>query len=84
MDICRIKKDYGRDLTFRGGIGTQGDIVFGTPEQARGEVRRAVKILSEGGGYLLETAKPLPEETPVENAIAVIEEMNRVMNYVFG
>ena len=84
MDISAIKREYGRDLTFRGGIGTQGGIVSGTCQQARSEVRQAVKILSAGGGYLMETAKPLPEETPVENAIAVIEEMTRAMNYQFG
>jgi uroporphyrinogen decarboxylase len=75
MDIRRIKREFGRDLTFRGGIGTQGRLVFGTPDEARAEVRDAVKVLAEGGGYFLETAKPLPEETPVENAVAIIEEM---------
>lgn len=83
MDICYSKREFGKYLTFRGGIGTQGDIVFGTPRQAREEVRRAVKILSKGGGYLLETAKPLPEEMPIENANAVIDEMTKVMNYQF-
>jgi uroporphyrinogen decarboxylase len=73
MDLAAIKREYGRDLTFRGGIGTQGAMVFGTPEQARDEVRRAVDILRVGGGYFLETAKPLPPETPVANAVAVIE-----------
>jgi len=84
MDIRRVKREFGKDLTFRGGIGTQGPIVFGTPEQARAEVREAARVLSQGGGYLLETAKPLPEETPVENAIAVIDEMTRAMRYEFG
>jgi uroporphyrinogen decarboxylase len=83
MDIAAIKREFGKDLTFRGGIGTQGPIVFGTPDEARREVREAVRILSDGGGYFLETAKPLPEETPVENAMAVIEEMTRSMHYEF-
>ena len=43
-----------------------------------------VEILAEGGGYFLETAKPIPEETPVENAIAAIEELVRAMHYEFG
>ncbi|MCE5341320.1 MAG: hypothetical protein LLF92_09390 [Planctomycetaceae bacterium] len=83
MDISRCKNEFGKYLTFRGGIGTQGNIVFGTPMQARQEISNAVKILSKGGGYLLETAKPLPEETPVENVYAVIDEMIKVMNYQF-
>jgi uroporphyrinogen decarboxylase len=83
MDIRKIKKDFGKDLTFRGGIGTQGKIVFGNPNQAREEVKRAVDILSKEGGYFLETGKPLPEETPMENVVAVIEEMCHAMNYEF-
>ncbi|OHB44959.1 MAG: hypothetical protein A2Y13_01450 [Planctomycetes bacterium GWC2_45_44] len=83
MDICSAKREFGKYLTFRGGIGTQGDIVFGTPRQAREEISRAVKILSKGGGYLMETAKPLPEETPIENVNAVIDEMTRVAHYQF-
>ena len=84
MDIATIKREFGKHLTFRGGIGTQGDIVFGTPADARAEVRRSVEILARDGGYFLETAKPIPEETPVENAIAAIEELTRAMNYEFG
>lgn len=83
MDIARIKREFGRDLTFRGGIGTQRAIVFGTPKEARMEVRKAVQILADGGGYLLETAKPLPEGTPVANAIAVIEEMARLRTQIY-
>lgn len=84
MDIKKIKAEFGKDLAFRGGIGTQGAIASGTPQQAREEVRQAVEILSEGGGYLLETTKPLPAETPLENAIAVMEEMAKCSHYDFG
>ena len=84
MDIATIKREFGRHLALRGGIGTQGDIIFGTPDQARAVVRDAVKVLSDGGGYLIEPAKPFPAETPVANIMAVIDEMTRVMNYEFG
>jgi uroporphyrinogen decarboxylase len=84
MDIAKIKKDYGKHLTFRGGISTQRAIPFGTPEEAREEVRNAVKVLGEGGGYLLETAKPLRQETPIENVIAVMDEMCKAVEYDFG
>ncbi len=83
MDIAKIKKNFGEHLTFRGGIGTQRAIISGTPAEAAAEVRTAVNILSKGGGYFLETAKPLPGQTPLENACAVIEEFSNVMNYRF-
>jgi hypothetical protein len=41
-------------------------------------VRRSVEILAEGGGYLMETSKPLPEETPVENVMAIIQEFGKL------
>jgi uroporphyrinogen decarboxylase len=78
MDIVKIKHQFGGDLTFRGGIGTQGVLITGTPEAAAAEVRRSVEILAEGGGYLMETSKPLPEETPVENVMAIIQEFGKL------
>ena len=84
MDIRRIKREFGKDLTFRGGIGTQGPLVFGSPEEARSDARESVRVLAEGGGYFLETAKPLPQETPIENAMAIIDELTRAMRYEFG
>lgn len=83
MDIRKIKQEFGKDLTFRGGIGTQGPISSGSPSQARDEVSRAVEILSQGGGLFLETGKPLPEETPIDNAIAIIEALCDAMHYRF-
>ncbi len=83
MDIVKMKNEYGKDLTFRGGISTQRAIPFGTPQEAREEVRNAVRILSRNGGYLLETAKPLRQETPVENVIAVMDEMCKAVEYNF-
>lgn len=79
MDIRLIKSEYGSDLTFRGGIGTQGALVFGAPWEAMREIRESVRILAEGGGYLLETCKPLPEGTPLENAMATIETLGEVV-----
>ena len=84
MDIAHIKKEFGKDLTFRGGLSTQRAIPFGTPQEARQEIRDSVRVLSQGGGYLMETAKPLRPETPIENVIAVMEEMTKLVNYDFS
>jgi len=83
MDIAAIKREYGRDLTFRGGIGVQGRMVHGTPRDAAAEVVETTKLLAEGGGYLIEPCKPLPAEMPVENAIAVLQAIERVSHRQF-
>jgi uroporphyrinogen decarboxylase len=83
MDIAAVKREFGKHLTFRGGIGTQGAAAHGTPEDARRAVIQATRILSENGGYLLEPCKPLPGETPLDTAIAFIQALQDVRNYCF-
>jgi len=72
-DLPALKKQYGKDLTFEGGIGTQVTLPFGTPEQVREEIRRCRAVLGRGGGYIMTTTKPLRPEVPVENAVAAVE-----------
>jgi len=69
----RLKKLYGKDITFWGGLGSQSTIPFGTPSEIKSEVRKLCKEMGRGGGYILECAKPIQPETPTENVIAIIE-----------
>jgi uroporphyrinogen decarboxylase len=74
MDVYEIKRTYGKDLLLWGGLGTQHVLPFGSPQEVRDEIRRLIEELGRGGGYILAPAKPLMEDVPTENAIAVIEE----------
>ena len=73
MDPLRLKALYGDIMTFWGTLGTQFTIPFGTPDGIRAEIRRLADNMATGGGFLLAPAKPLPPETPTENAVAVVE-----------
>ncbi len=72
-DLPTLKKRFGKNIVFEGGIGTQRVLPFGTPSQVKKEVRKAREILGKGGGYIMTTAKPILPEVPVENASACIE-----------
>ena len=72
-DLVALKKQYGRHVTFEGGIGTQRTLPFGTPDEVRDEIRRCRLDLGPGGGLILTTTKPLRPEVPVENAVAAVE-----------
>ena len=74
MDVYAIKRKYGKNLRLWGGLGTQQVLPFGSPREVRDEIRRLIKELGKGGGYILAPAKPLMEDIPAENAAAVIEE----------
>lgn len=73
MSPYKIKKRFGDELTFWGGIGSQSVIPFGTPEELRAEIKQLCKVMGQGGGYILAPAKPLFSDTPVENAAAIVE-----------
>lgn len=72
-DLPALKSEFGQDLTFEGGIGTQVTLPFGTPQQVRDEIRQARLTLGTGGGYIMTTTKPVRPEVPVENAVACVE-----------
>ena len=73
MNPYELKRRYGTQITFWGGLGSQSVIPFGTPDQIRTEVARLCREMGRGGGYILSPAKPLQPGTPTENAAAVVE-----------
>ncbi len=76
MDIYSLKRLYGKDIRFWGGLGTQQTLPFGTAEEVRNETSRMKTEMGRGGGYVLAGAKGLGEEVPVENIAAYLEEAN--------
>lgn len=77
MDTKRLKKIYGSELTFWGGIDTQRVLPFGTPEEVREEVRRRIDDLAPGGGYVLCAVHNIQADVPPENIVALYEEALR-------
>jgi len=73
MDTARLKREFGRDLAFWGGIDTQRVLSRGTPAEVREEVRRRIADLSGGGGYVLCGVHNLQPEVPPENVVAMYE-----------
>ena len=73
VDVPRVKREYGQDITLWGGYGTQGTLAFGTPDQVRREVHAACDVLGAGGGFILTPGlSMIPSGVPVENAAAFI------------
>jgi len=71
-DIGKIKKLYGKDLTFWGGISTQR-LPYLTPDEVREEAVRTIKILREGGGLIIAPTHALPFDVPSENILALMD-----------
>ena len=75
MNPYELKKKFGDKITFWGCLGSQSIIPLGTPSQLRDEIQRMRVEMSQGGGFILAPAKPLRSETPIENAVAIVESL---------
>jgi uroporphyrinogen decarboxylase len=73
MDILALKKEFGGDLAFCGGVGTQEFLPKASPREVVHEVRRLKEKMGAGGGFILEPGITLQADVPLENLVALIE-----------
>jgi uroporphyrinogen decarboxylase len=74
MDPTRLKREYGRDISFwGGGCDTQRVLPFGTPADVRDEVRRRVDELAQGGGFIFTQVHNIQADVPPENVVAMYD-----------
>jgi uroporphyrinogen decarboxylase len=73
MDSRRLKEEYGKDITFWGGIDTQHVMPFGKPEEVVNEVKRRIDDLAPGGGFVFATVHNIQAFVPPENIVTAFE-----------
>ena len=73
MDTKKLKKDFGDDLVFWGGIDTQRVLPHGRPDEVRDEVRQRIDDLAPGGGFVLAAVHNIQTGVPPENIVAMLE-----------
>jgi uroporphyrinogen decarboxylase len=74
MDPIELKKEFGQELAFMGGVDTQGVLPNGTADEVRRETARLLEEMTVGGGgYILAASHAVPPETPIENIYAMYE-----------
>ncbi|MBI2438534.1 MAG: hypothetical protein HYV36_06960 [Lentisphaerae bacterium] len=73
MDPFTMKKQFGRNLAFFGGISTQRLLPFGTVAQVKKEVRELLKVVGQEGGYIAAPAHSIPGDAKPENIAALLD-----------
>ncbi|MDR1796475.1 MAG: uroporphyrinogen decarboxylase [Clostridiales Family XIII bacterium] len=72
-DIAEMKRLYGKQLTFWGGVSVQKALPVMTPDELRREIRRVYGILAPGGGFILAPTHALTPDIPPENMLAMAD-----------
>ena len=69
----RLKGEFGKDLSFWGGLDTQKILPYGTPAEVEFEVKRLMEVLGKDGGYVFAPGHNIQDLVPVENMDAMFQ-----------
>lgn len=72
MNLKYLKKEFGKDLIFFGGIDTQ-KLPFLSEKETRNMARETIKILGKNGGYIIAPSQEIMNDVPIENVMAIVE-----------
>ena len=75
MDLAYLKKEFGRDISFWGGVGAQSVLARSTPEQVIEGVRQTLETMAPNGGYIAAPCHILTEEVGWESIVAFSDAM---------
>jgi len=74
MDTKRLKREFGKDITFwGGGCDTQNILPHAKPEDVKREARRRLEDLAPGGGFVFNSVHNIQNDVPPENIAAMFE-----------
>ncbi len=72
MSAEALKREYGKYITFFGGVNTQ-NLPFTTPGKVREEVCRCIEVLGRDGGYICGPDHHIKPDVSVENTLALFD-----------
>ena len=80
MDLCALKKSHGDRIALWGGVAVE-NLVSGTPEDARRDVRRAMACAKPGGRFILGSSHSVAVGTKYDNYMAMLDEYRKLCQY---
>lgn len=72
MDSFELKKEFGSEIVFHGGLDLQGGIT-GTKEEAIKEAKTRIDAFAPNGGFIFSPSNHFMEDVSLENFYAVYE-----------
>jgi len=77
MNPAELKDEFGERICFHGTISTQRTLPFCSADEVCREVRGRIETVGKGGGFIVAPAHNIQPDTPIENILAVYEEVGR-------
>jgi uroporphyrinogen decarboxylase len=81
MEPDGLKRDFGGQLTFHGGLDLQHTLPFGSPAEVQAEVKRYIQALGPGGGYIVAPAHNVQSDVPPANLVAARDAVEQFGTY---
>ena len=82
MDSKRLKREFGKDITFwGGGCDTQRVLPFGTPKEVEEEVKRRIEDFAPGGGFVFNQVQDIQVGMSPENLMAMYNAVKKYGRY---
>jgi uroporphyrinogen decarboxylase len=81
MDSVRLKREFGKDLTFWGGGCDPVVLQNGTPREIVEEVKRRIHDLAPGGGFVFGSVHNIQANVPPENIVALFDAAHEFGTY---
>jgi uroporphyrinogen decarboxylase len=72
-DTAALKARFGHKICFSGAIDTQHVLPHGSVQEVEAEVRRRIRDLGPGGGFILSAVHNIQPDVPPENILAMAD-----------
>ena len=75
MELEKIHKKFGKSICLHGGIDVQKLLIKGKPEDIKREVEKVKDLWGNRGGMIMAPSHEILPETPIENILAIYENL---------
>lgn len=81
MDLGEVKARYGDRVALVGNIDCGALLSWGTPEEVREAVRKAIAVAGPGGGYMVSSSNSIHSSVKPENLVAMARAVHEFGHY---
>jgi uroporphyrinogen decarboxylase len=79
MELEKVYKLYGNNVCIHGGIDVQDLLIRKKPKDIKEEVKKIIDLWGHKGGMMIAPSHEALPETPIENILAIYEQVNNQM-----